>query len=179
MINFIKTILVAGALTLTSTAMALPSITGQVNIGATSTVLTDADGNATGIDFTSLGSITTAPGITPTGDFLPLANTTGVALTDFMFGSLPVANLWSITKDGITYSFDLAAMTLTDPDPATLGIRGSGTVKITGYAATAGTWIYTQTGLSFSSETVPAPAIALLLGLGLVGIGLTRKFHKA
>ena len=181
MIKLIKAIFIIGAITLTSTAMAIP-ITGVINIGATSTVTEDGSGTATGIMFTSSGTVTTAPGITPNGSFAPLAGTsTFVELTDFSFGGLPVSPLWKITEAGITYSFELTSMTFTDPTPdhSSLSIRGTGKVSVTGFDTTVGTWQYTQSGVSFSSQTVPAPGIALLLGLGLAGIGLTRRFRKA
>ena len=69
-----------------------------------------------------------------------------------------------------------------------LVLSGTGYFSITdlsgnnaGYTDTAGSWVYSQSGASFSSQnaTVPEPGTIALLGLGLLGIGFVSRFRKS
>lgn len=67
---------------------------------------------------------------------------------DWAPSSAPVANLWTFTKAGLTYSFDLTSLTYTN-DGRFLDISGVGVLSITGvgsvYDPTEGSWTYQVT----------------------------------
>jgi len=83
----------------------------------------------------------------------------------------------------VNYSFDLNAI-LSDVNIGTFRlIEGSGIFTI-GTETTTGTWAFSTQGggsggtFSFSASHIPEPAILGLLGLGLIGIGTTRRARK-
>ena len=188
--NTFKQILVAASLLgLTSAAFAVP-IVGTINIGGASTVLNDGT-NSTGIDF-GAASVNFAP--LPTGDFAGLEsiNTSGstgdtLTMTDFLYAQIPEMTIWSIDlgNDGTSdFSFTLTSVAISSGDTAdfsNLVLNGTGyfLASDTGLDKTYGSWTFSQSGASFSSESVPEPAIALLLATGLIGFGAARKMRKA
>jgi hypothetical protein len=179
-------------LLLSSTAAAV-AITGTINIGGGSQVITDASGNSIGVDFncgaTCGGSVNTFPA--PSGSFAGLGglNTLpggGLTLNSFLYSEIPSKTIWSIDYNGLLYTFTLTSLQIIDPNLSTLSLAGSGYFNITnsngtsaGYTTGYGSWLYTQSGASFSSQSVPEPGTIALVGLGLVGIGAIRRFRKA
>ncbi|HVF34348.1 MAG TPA: hypothetical protein VND91_03385 [Candidatus Saccharimonadia bacterium] len=70
---------------------------------------------------------------------------------DFTFNPLPaggVVPLWTFTRGGVTYSFDLTAITAFTRAPDGLGgiggiaLFGTGTARITGFQPTPATWSF-------------------------------------
>ena len=167
-------------LVVSQTAVAMPYITGSIDITGNSVVLDDGT-NATGINWLDLDPVTAGDqGVVSaaSGSFASLSTfpQTIATLTDFTFASLPVADLWSA---GI-FSFELTSVTVDSfTKGQLLNLSGSGVISAAGYADTAGVWDYSsQSGLSFSSNTVPEPSIAALIGLGLLGFGFLSRRQK-
>jgi hypothetical protein len=192
-----------------SGSAAAMAISGTINIGGGSEVYYDSyTGTSTGIDFncgyTCGGSVNMFP--PPTGDFASLGGLStwgagGLTLNSFYYSEIPQKEIWEINYGGLLYSFTLTSVTtvsgdlLNDPNcNATqnfgcLVLSGTGYFSITdtygndvGYTSTAGNWVYSQSGASFSSQSatsVPEPGTIALLGLGLLGIGAASRLRKS
>lgn len=113
-----------------------------------------------------------------TGDYASVPGDTPVAFSPFTFSPAPTApfTLWEFTVGGISYSLTATSVHVEVQDSHFLDIQGEGTVSITGYADTPGTWTIADTGstpvLSFGAATVAVPepsAITLILFLLPVG----------
>lgn len=185
--KYTKTLLAISLLAVTGASFAVP-LTGSINIGGQAVVLNDGT-NSTGIDFGN-GEVNNFPA--PTGDFTGLGgiNTTGLSgdtliLTDFLYTQIPSVAIWAIdlgNDSTIDYSFTLESVSVTSGDSgnfSNLVLNGTGYFMATGFDKTFGNWTYSQSGLSFSSESVPEPALLSLMGLGLIGFGAARKMRKA
>lgn len=167
----------------------LPSLSGNVEITGTSVEYADGDGNFAGIswydvtDGTLAGTSGVGTVVIATGDFASLRTftpATTAILNNFTVANLPATPLWLATDGVNTFSFDLTTVVV---DVFNVGgavhLLGTGVLKATGFADTAGTWDYSsQTGLSFSSITVPEPGIAALIAIGLLGFGFSRRQKK-
>ena len=150
--------------------------TGNVNTATAFTsfpgvIVTSVSGSYTGV-----GTLGSSPAVTMNGfTFNPF--------------SASVTPLWTFMSGLSTYSFDLTAITQRQqPGNDTLTLRGTGTLKITGFTDTAGTWLFTanQAGdtFSFSSSNaaVAAPdsgSAVALLGIALAGIEGVRRALRA
>lgn len=97
--------------------------------------------------------------------------------------SPPISPLWTFMFAGVTYSFDLTALTIDSQGGNSLVLSGSGTLDITGFDTTPGSWVFTanQGGGSFSFSSsnnadLPEPGSALaLLGIALLGVEVLRR----
>lgn len=77
------------------------------------------------------------------GSYAPLGHGSPATWTPFTFNpaTVPVIPLWTVSSNGITYSFDATSMIVTFSSSNFLHIQGSGIAHITGYADTPGTWL--------------------------------------
>ena len=169
----LKKVVLSILLAFVSTQSFAGLISGQFDFVGAATV--DRDG-VTG-DYVSIDYIGSPTTVISTGDFASFISVgDSVAVVDPWTVSAPQTNLWQAGG----FSFDLSAITINDG--TTVG--GNGVISGNGFDATNGYWSFTSQSsgdgtFSFSATTVPAPGIALLLGIGLAGMGLTRRFRKA
>lgn len=168
---------------------------------------------ATRIDFFPLsGSFPGTGGFTPTaatsGAFEPAFNPisgAGAGLTgtiaDLQFAGFPgatapLAPFWTITNpfgagaaDDVTASFDITSLAIDTQTNAAIVLTGTGTMHLTGFDATLGTWSFSgntsggaTTGtFSWSADAtpIPEPATLGLLGAGLIGFAALRRARRA
>jgi len=118
------------------------------------------------------------------GDFAAEGITSGDAATysDFIYDPVgPVAGIWNVGS----FTFDLNNMVQDYKSSSILVLSGTGWINSTtpGLDQTFGIWNFSANtaGVNFtwsSSSAAPEPGIALLLGVGLIGLGVSRKLRK-
>jgi hypothetical protein len=124
------------------------------------------------------------------GSYSTVTLGTAVTANPFSFNPFPgtgVTPLWSFNFSGVNYKFDL--LTLAPPQQPgdnTLTLRGTGILKIDGYANTFGIWLFTanQGGgtFSFSSSNAAVPdtgATLAMFGVALLCIAAVRRKFQA
>ena len=119
-----------------------------------------------------------------TGDFAAAGITQGDIglMQDFSFNPLPstVDSLWSIAG----FSFSLENISIVFQNDYFLILSGSGILSGAGFDDTNGSWSLTANkakslfNFSAGSTAVPEPGTLALLGIGLLGMGLTRRRKK-
>jgi hypothetical protein len=112
-----------------------------------------------------------------------------VTMNPFSFNpfSASVTPLWTFMSAGSTYSFDLTVLSsMLQPGDNTLTLKGTGTLHITNFQDTAGTWVFTANQasdtFSFSSSNGAVPdsgSAVALLGIALAGIEGVRRALRA
>ena len=148
---------------------------------------------------TNTGDINTATAFTSfpfvfvtgvSGSYTGVATGFGTAVTMNPFSFNPfsgaVTPLWTFMSAGSTYSFDLTVLSLTQQGNNTLTLNGTGTLHITGFTDTAGSWLFTANQavdtFTFSSSNGAVPdsgSAVALLGIALAGIEGVRRVLRA
>ena len=172
----------AAAIALASTSQAAPIAPGSI--------ISFADGanyNSTSITFLNGGSAN-IPATSATGSFAAAfgGGCTGCAqFNSFTFSPFTSpTNVYTATLGGVTTAFSLTALTTTNVSANFLDVEGTGTLSLTGYDPTPGTFFLSAQGpqgvnVSFSATSlatsVPEPTSMAIIGAGLFGLGFVRR----
>ena len=163
-------------------AQAVP-ITGGISLAGGYTVNTGNLNTATA--FTSFPSVLvfsvsgSYSGV-GTGLSSPVVTMSGFTFNPFGPAVIP---LWTFMSGGNTYSFDLTVLSSRlQPGDNSLTLKGTGTLHITGFTDTAGSWLFTANQavdtFTFSSSNGAVPdsgSAVALLGIALAGIEGVRR----
>lgn len=204
--HILKSIVFATACALASiSAASAAQITGDLNFLGGSVTVRNGSGaavtnlsNGTRLDFSSFFGNTNLVSFSGSGDI-------GAAFPQFIFGvsgtgtirdltyspfSGPVNNFFRIEDIGGSdeLRFDLNSVVssvVQNSIGQSLTINGTGTLHLTGFDATPGTWSFTTQvvngqaarNLTWSANTaaVPVPGVLALMGMGLLGAALSRR----
>jgi len=167
-------------------AQAVP-ITGGISLAGV--YATDTGNLNTAKAFTSFSAVVTSV----SGSYTGVPFGTSVTMNPFTFNpfSSSVTPLWTFMfgAPAKTYSFDLTVLSsVLQPGDDTLTLKGTGTLHITNFTDTPGTWVFTANQksdtFSFSSSNgttgVPDSGSAVaLLGIALAGIEGGRRALRA
>jgi VPDSG-CTERM motif len=163
-------------------AQAVP-IVGGISLAGSYTVNTGNLNTATAFTSFPFALVTGVSG-SYTGVGVGLSSPS-VTMTPFSFNpfSSSVTPLWTFMSAGNTYSFDLTALTsVLQPGDNTLTLKGTGTLHITNFTNTVGSWVFTANQasdtFSFSSSNAAVPdsgSAVALLGIALAGIEGVRR----
>lgn len=174
-----KLLYAATALALSaSSAMALPSLTGDINFDGSDTY------NATSVTF--LGSQGVSSG---TGSFAAFGTCAGcITAQNITYNPFvgPLNNFLAGTNAGLTFALDLnSVFNIQFVANNDLDFDSDAVLHLTGFADTPGTLFFSSQGpndieVSFSATAVaaPEPASLAVLGVGLLGLGFVAKRRR-
>jgi len=179
------------AAALSGTVANATPIVGSISFNGNAT--TNTGNLATATAFTAITDVTvnTSPG-GPSGSYIAVPTLAGdsVTFTPFAFSAVGITPLWTLTANGVTYSFDATGpISVALQTSSFLDLQGTGIASISagGYTDTTGTWTIQESvsGTSFSwgstAAVAPTPdssSTALLVAIGLGAIGLGAIAHR-
>jgi hypothetical protein len=119
--------------------------------------------------------------LVPVGSAATFANPISWDATGAITAPASGATLWNVSSAPLA-SFILGSGTASQTDAGLLEIVATGTLTLLGYDDTPGSFVFNETGLTFSSQTVsevPLPAAVWLFGTALLGLGAIRRRPEA
>jgi hypothetical protein len=184
----------AGAIPITGTIQMQGGVTLDNNDFTKATTATFATfPNAAGFVVIGTGSFAPIPGtLSPIPTLTSVFFASPLVFSPLGSQNTPIADLWSLTSGGVTYSFNLGNVSSVTPGIGSdgtqfLNLAGSGTVDISGglYDETVANWSFsiTDTGsgtlnFGFSDSNTAAPdggMTVMMLGAALTGLGLIKR----
>jgi hypothetical protein len=189
-----KSLILGGvAATLMAFSAAAVPITGGISLAGGPVAVNSGDNLSTATAIINFGTVavTGSSGTYATlnggiPNFTPVTTTTGFTFLPTLSPN-PTVNVWSFVYLGNTYSFDLSSIQSVSQGfdvngNQFLDISGKGTLHITGFTDTIGSYIFTANSasdtFSFSSSNGAVPdggTTVMLLGAAFAGLALLRK----
>jgi hypothetical protein len=183
--KLIKFLIVPAVMASLSMSVQAIPITGQIDLTGTATA--DNSDFLAAHEFTSFSGVTV--GGLPSGTYAGVADGQAVSMpSPVVFAptpNLPVSPLWTFTIGATTYDFNLTSLSVGPISANSIQLDGSGTLQVTGYTDTPGSWIlnassYGSDTFTFESSNTAAGVpdggtTVLLLGASLTGLALIKR----